>query len=169
LFAAEPGRNTILAYRPERDGAGFRLGQRRDLIASNSEGQWAGTDFSGGPKSATAEISTLFRPSDIAIGPDGALYVSDWIDPIVGFHQDLDDATSGAIYRIAPRGFVSAPPVFDATTLDGLVTALRSPAVNVRAIGFEGLTARGVHAIGGGGGRLDVANPYMRGRALFLF
>ena len=32
----------------------------------------------------------MFRPSDIAVGPDGALYVSDWIDARVGGHQDLD-------------------------------------------------------------------------------
>ena len=50
-------------------------------------------------------IETLFRPSDVAIGPDGAIYVSDWIDPRVGGHQDLDDSLSGAIYRIAPKGF----------------------------------------------------------------
>ena len=52
-------------------------------------------------------VETLFRPSDIAVGPDGALYVSDWIDARVGGHQDLDDTLSGAIYRIAPKGFVS--------------------------------------------------------------
>src|SRR5690606_39031040 len=90
FFAAEPGRNAIFAYQPDRQGAGFRL-DRRDFMASNTEGQWAGTDFTGGPQTTTAEVSTLFRPSDIAVGPDGALYVSDWIDPIVGFHQDLDD------------------------------------------------------------------------------
>jgi putative membrane-bound dehydrogenase-like protein len=168
LFAAEPGRNSIFAYQPQREGAGFRLDGRRDLIASNAEGQWAGTDFSGGPKTTTAEISTLFRPSDIAVGADGALYVSDWIDPIVGFHEDLDDATSGAIYRIAPKGFVSRPPAFDAATLDGLIVALRSPAINVRAIGFAGLAARGAAAVESVAALLDDPDPYVRGRALFL-
>ena len=33
------------------------------------------------------------------------------------------------------------------STIDGLITALRSPAVNVRAIGFEGLKARGAAAV----------------------
>ncbi len=168
LLAAEPGRNAIFAYQPTRDGAGFRLDGRRDLMASSSEAQWAGTDFSGGPKSATAEISTLFRPSDVVVGADGALYVSDWIDPIVGFHEDLDDATSGAIYRIAPRGFVPSPPRFDPSTVEGLVTALKSPAVNVRAIGFEGLKARGASAVAPVAALLDDPNPYIRGRAVYL-
>ncbi|HTV00947.1 MAG TPA: PVC-type heme-binding CxxCH protein [Luteitalea sp.] len=167
LFAAEPGRNVIFAYQPVRDGAGFRL-ERRDFMATNQEGQWAGTDFNGGPRTATAEISTLFRPSDIAVGPDGALYVSDWIDPIVGFHQDLDDAASGAIYRIAPRRTPSKAPTFDASTIDGATTALRSPAVNVRAIGFTALRARGAAGVAAVGALLDDPDPYVRGRALFL-
>jgi len=167
LLAAEPGRNAIFAYQPERDGAGFRL-QRRDFLTSNPEQRYAGTDFSGGPNTTTAEIATLFRPSDIAVGADGALYVSDWIDPVVGFHEDLDDAVSGAIYRIAPRRFTSRVPAFDAATTEGLITALTSPAVNVRAIGFEGLKARGAASVPAVAALLDDADPYIRGRALFL-
>ncbi len=167
FFAAEPGRNVIFSYQPAREGAGFRL-DRKDFLTSNPEGKWAGSDFLGGTGSVTAEISTLFRPSDIAVGPDGALYVSDWIDPRVGGHQDLDDATSGAIYRIAPKGFVSRAPSFDASTLEGQITALRSPAVNVRAIGFEGLRARGAAAVEPVAALLHDPNAYIRGRAVFL-
>ena len=58
-----------------------------------------------------------------------------------------DKLGSGTIYRIAPKGFVSKPPAFDASSIDGLITALRSPAVNVRAIGFEGLKARGAASL----------------------
>jgi putative membrane-bound dehydrogenase-like protein len=167
FFAAEPGRNVIFAYQPAASGAGFSL-DRRDFLTSNPEGKWAGSDFLGGTNSVTAEISTLFRPSDIAVGPDGALYVSDWIDPRVGGHQDLDDATSGAIYRIAPKGFVSKAPSFDASTVDGLLTALRSPAVNVRAIGFYGLKARGASAVEAVAPLLRDPNPYVQARAIFL-
>src|SRR5262249_39545866 len=79
-----------------------------------------------------------------------------------------DDSTSGAIYRIAPKGFVSKVPTFDASTIDGLITALRSPAVNVRAIGFEGLKARGASAVNAVAALLNDPNPYMRGRAIYL-
>ena len=116
----------------------------------------------------TRAVETLFRPSDIAIGPDGAVYVSDWIDPRVGGHSDLDDTLSGAIYRIAPKGFVSRVPRFDAATIEGLITALRSPAVNVRAIGFEGLKARGAAAVNAVAALLTDPSPYIRGRAIYL-
>jgi len=167
FFAAEPGRNEIFAYQPKPEGAGFRL-ERTVFMTSNANQRYAGSDFLGGNNSVTGEIFTLFRPSDVAVGPDGALYVSDWIDARVGGHQALDRTLSGAIYRIAPKGFVPKVPGIDTATVDGLITALRSPAVNVRAIGFEGLKARGAAAVEAVAALLDDPNPYMRGRAMFL-
>jgi putative membrane-bound dehydrogenase-like protein len=165
FLAADAGRNEIFSYQPAREGAGFALA-RKVFMTSNPKQQYAGSDFTGGaPRGA---IETLFRPSDIAVGPDGALYVSDWIDARVGGHQDLDETLSGAIYRIAPKGFVSKIPTFDVTTIDGLITALKSPAVNVRAIGFEGLKARGASAVNAVAALLNDPSPYMRGRAIYL-
>jgi len=168
FFAAEPGRNEIFSHRPQPKGAGFDLDNRKIFVTSNVAQQYAGSDFVGGNRTAKGSVETLFRPSDIAVGPDGALYISDWIDPRVGGHTDLDNTTSGAIYRIAPKGFVSKVPAFDPATIDGLITALRSPAVNVRAIGFEGLKARGAAAVGPVAALLSDPNPYIRGRALYL-
>jgi putative membrane-bound dehydrogenase-like protein len=168
FFAADAGRNEVFAYKPSRAGAGFNLGERRVFLTTNPARQYAGSDFAGGNATAKGAPETLFRPSDVAVGPDGALYVSDWIDPRVGGHVDLDDTTSGAIYRIAPKGFMPKVPAFDPATIDGLITALRSPAVNVRAIGSDGLEARGSAAIDAVAALLNDPNPYVRGRALFL-
>jgi len=167
FFAADAGRNEVFSYKPARQGAGFNL-DRKIFLTSNPKQEYAGSDFVMGTAGVTRALATLFRPSDIAVGPDGALYVSDWIDPRVGGHQDLDENVVGAIYRIAPKGFVSRAPKFDATTIDGLITALRSPAVNVRAIGFEGLKARGAAAVNAVAALLNDPNPYMRGRAIYL-
>ena len=167
FFAADAGRNEVFSYQPTRQGAGFDL-QRKIFLTSNVKQQYSGSDFVMGRGGVSRAIETLFRPSDIAVGPDGALYVSDWIDPRVGGHSDLDDTVSGAIYRIAPKGFVPRVPTFDAATIDGLVTALRSPAVNVRAIGFEGLKARGASAVNAVAALLEDPSPYIRGRAIYL-
>ena len=167
FLAADAGRNEIFSYKVARQGAGFAL-DRKVFMTSNVKQQYAGSDFVMGSTGVTNAIMTLFRPSDIAVGPDGALYVSDWIDARVGGHQDLDQTLSGAIYRIAPKGFVSRVPSFDAATIDGQIAALRSPAVNVRAIGFDGLKARGASAVNAVAALLNDPSPYIRGRAIYL-
>ncbi len=165
LLSAEAARNTIFGYLPKPDGAGFKL-ERFNFLTSNAAEQFAGTDFKGGR--VNSEIQTFFRPSDVAVGPDGAIYVADWFDPRVGGHDDKDDTTSGAIYRIAPKGFRPNVPAIDVSTLAGQLTALRSPAVNVRALGFEKLAARGAEAIPAVEELLAEENPYLRARAVWL-
>src|SRR5688500_8842740 len=165
LLSAEAARNTIFGYFPKANGAGYDL-ERFDFLTSNKAQLFAGTDFKGGK--VNEEIQTFFRPSDVAVGPDGAIYVADWFDPRVGGHDDKDDTTSGAIYRIAPRGFVPRVPAFDAATVEGQLTALRSTAVNVRALGFNGLAARGPAALGPVQALLVDSNPYVRARGVWL-
>jgi putative membrane-bound dehydrogenase-like protein len=165
LLSAEAARNTIFGYFPKPEGAGFKL-DRMNFLTSNSAEKFAGTDFKGGK--VNAEIQTFFRPSDVSVGADGAIYVADWFDPRVGGHDDKDDTTSGAIYRIAPKNFVPRVPKIDASTLEGQITALRSPAVNVRALGFLGLKARGAAALPAVSALLGDENPFVRARAIWL-
>jgi putative heme-binding domain-containing protein len=140
--------------------------KRFDFLTSNKEQAFAGTDFKGGR--VTSEIQTFFRPSDVAVGADGAIYVADWFDPRVGGHDDKDDSTSGAIYRIAPKNFRPRVPQVDLSTIEGQIAALRSPAVNVRALGFMRLHARGASAIPTVAKLLDDENPFIRARAVWL-
>lgn len=167
FLACEAGRNVVFGYQPELEGAGFKL-DRMDFMTSNAEGEFAGSDFLGGSDSVKDDTKTLFRPSDIAIGPDGALYVSDWYDPRVGGHQDLDETCSGAIYRIAPKGFKSVVPEIDLDTIEGQILALKSPAPNVRALGFERLKAQGRAALDPVAELLEDENPYIQARAIYL-
>ncbi len=61
-----------------------------------------------------------FAPTDVMLGPDGAVYVSDWYDGRTA-HPDPDadwDRTNGRIYRIAARGTKPAV-MLDFSKLDG--------------------------------------------------
>jgi putative membrane-bound dehydrogenase-like protein len=167
LFSCEPGRNTVFGYFPKNQGAGYAL-DRFDFVTTNVEKIFEGVDFKGGAKSITGEVKTLFRPSDVTVGPDGAIYIADWFDPRVGGHQDLDDKTVGAIYRIAPKGFKSVIPKFDLNTTEGQITALKNPSINVRASGFIRLKAQGAAAVPAVTALLADANPFIRARAIYL-
>jgi putative membrane-bound dehydrogenase-like protein len=167
LLACEAGRNVVFGYFPKPDGAGFKL-DRFDFLTSNKEKKFAGSDFLGGGNSVTNEIATWFRPSDVCVGPDGAIYVADWFDPRVGGHATLDTDAAGTIYRIAPKGFQPKIPKFDLTTTEGQITALKSPAVNVRYSGFVRLKAQGEKAVPAVAALLKDENPYIAARGIWL-
>ena len=167
LLACEAGKNVVFGYLPKPDGAGFKL-ERFDFFTSNKEKQWAGSDFLGGGTSISNELKTKFRPSDVCVGPDGAIYVADWFDPGVGGHGTRDDRFTGSIYRIAPKGFRSVVPKIDLSTTEGQIAVLKSPAVNVRNSGFTRLKAQGAKAVPAVAALLDDANPYIVARAVWL-
>lgn len=165
LLACEAGKNVIFGYQPQPDGAGFKL-ERMDFMTSNKEKQWAGSDFLGGKE--TNELKTKFRPSDVCVGPDGALYVADWFDARVGGHGTRDDGFTGAIYRIAPKGFQSVVPKLDLNTVEGQIAALKSPAVNVRHSGFTRLKAAGAKAVPAVAALLEDSDSFIAARAAWL-
>jgi putative membrane-bound dehydrogenase-like protein len=167
LLAADAGRNVVFGYFPKPDGAGFKL-ERFDFLTSNKEKQFAGSDFIGGSKSVRDDLKTMFRPSDVCVGPDGAIYVADWFDARVGGHADLDKTTSGTIYRIAPKGFHPHIPKFNLATTEGQIEALRSAAVNVRNSGFKRLKAAGEPSVPAVAKLIADRNPYLAARAVWL-
>ena len=173
LLSCEPGKNVIFSYRPEIKGAGRTL-DRKDFLTTNVSGEFAGSDFVGGnikdlEKKKKEDIQhLLFRPSDVTVGPDGALYVTDWTDPRVGGHGTQDEGAGGIIYRIAPKGFKSVVPKIDLNTIEGAITALKSPAVNTRWLGFQKLKASGAAAYDAVAKVLEDKNPYVAHRAIWL-
>ena len=165
LLSCEPARNVVFGYLPVKEGAGFKL-ERFNFLTTNAEEEFAGADFKGGRTSK--EEKTLFRPSDVAVGTDGAIYVADWYDPRVGGHADLDNTLSGAIYRIAPKGFKPSSPKIDIQSPEGQLLALKSTAPNVRSIGFTALAKQKEKSLEAVKSLLKDKNPYIAARGVFL-
>lgn len=161
LLSADAGRNEIFAYMPEKKGAGYQL-DRHKLVSSvrESTAEYVWYEEVGRDK--------WFRPSDIVTGTDGALYIADWYDPVVGGHQMNDKEGYGRIYRIFPEDKTLAAPEIDLTTTKGQINALLSPAVNVRYSGFQRLQARGKEVLPEVKQVLSSGKPYHRARAVWL-
>ncbi len=167
LLSCETGRNTVFGYLPKPEGVSFKL-ERFDFLTTNRSGEFKGSDFVGGSNNLATEKPFFFRPSGVRVGPDGAIYVSDWFDPRTGGHTDLDESCSGAIYRIAPKGFKPQVPALDLDTLEGQLAALQSPALNPRHVGFTRLKALGSAAVEPVAALLQNDNPYIAARAVWL-
>jgi mono/diheme cytochrome c family protein len=76
------------------DGAGFKSGPPVRLLTSKTD---------------------AFRPVDVSVGPDGAIYVCDFYNPIIGHYQasyrdPARDHGHGRIWRITAKGRPSVKP-----------------------------------------------------------
>jgi len=168
LFSADAGRNLVFGYKPQLKGSGFDLkGKRTNFITSLTKDDEA---YVWNDKGHQSDKRKWFRPSDVMMGTDGAMYIADWYDPVVGGHQMKDSIGYGRIYRITPKGKNPLSPLIDFDTEEGLLEALKSPAINVRASGYERARASGfgestkklVNKL------LSSENPYHHARAAWL-
>ena len=82
-----------------------------------------------------------FRPVDVKVGPDGALYVADFYNRIIGHYEvalnhPKRDRTSGRIWRITYKGDQPhrniAVKDWSKARLDELMAGLQHPQLNVR-------------------------------------
>jgi hypothetical protein len=142
------------------------------------------TDKGAGYKAMPIEVIkckvSWFRPSDVAVAPDGSLMVADWYDPGVGGHnmQDKNPGEKkptdwhhlrGRIYRVAPTGNKPMASKWELGTVAGQIAALKSPNYAARYLGYTQLATGGPEA----NKALDEmfqkdANPRFRARALWL-
>ncbi|MBM3977848.1 MAG: dehydrogenase, partial [Planctomycetes bacterium] len=83
---------------------------------------------------ATPQSARWFRPSDVCIGIDGAIFVADWQDPGVGGHLAGDGAARGRILRIAPPSGGLTRPLARPKNTDEAVQALASPCQATRLV-----------------------------------
>ena len=143
LLSAEARHQVIFGYYPKPDGAGFKL-ERFDFLK--------------------ARLGNMFRPSDVMVGADGAIYVSDWFDPGVGGHADRDGSLSGTIYRVAPKGFKPRLP----KNPNDAIARLRSPSPNVRNTGWKELKAGGEKSLAAVRKLMADSNPQIAARGVWL-
>ncbi|MEW4563368.1 PVC-type heme-binding CxxCH protein [Bremerella sp. JC770] len=107
----------ILQYKVKDEGSGFHADPVDPLLVSKD---------------------TSFRPVDIQFGPDGALYIVDWYNPLVGHMQHSlrdpkRDKHHGRIWRIRYTGndLVSAPKI-DGASVAELLDLLKEPEYRTR-------------------------------------
>lgn len=108
IIHCDAGPRVVRAYPVENDGAGYKASVVNVLTSSDD---W-------------------YRPSDVAIAPDGALFVADWYDPGVGGHNMGDHVQGkimGRIYRVSSSATVADPPKLDLSSISGAIAALVSP------------------------------------------
>ncbi len=156
LLVGEAGRNLIWGYHPERKGAGFTLTPSRFTFLE--------------AKSPSEHVppTRRFRPSDVAVGADGTIYVADWYDPFSGGHLYKEKEAFGAIYRVKPEGENPKTPEIDLQTTGGQLKALKSPVKNVRYAGFVRLREKGDQVVPEVRSLLDHDNRFIAARAIWL-
>lgn len=102
LFGPAPLLNHVVLSRVERDGSTHRTQDVGYAISTPD---------------------TWFKPVDIKLGPDGAIYLADWYDGQINHYKNHEgdiDKSNGRIYRLRPADATSPTPRF---ALDKLSTA----------------------------------------------
>ena len=117
----------ILQYRIDAEGASLKGTEVEPLVSSSDPN---------------------FRPSDFEIGPDGALYFTDWQNPIIGHMQHnlrdpSRDRIHGRVYRLrhAERPLLTPVPIAG-EPVPALLELLKSPDNRVRYRAKIELSAR---------------------------
>jgi len=116
----------------------------------------------------TTDIS--FRPVDVRLGPDGALYVADWSNPIiqhgeVDFRDPRRDKLHGRIWRItAKKRPLVARQDFTRVDNTALLDALLSPNANDRQQATRVLVERGADRVKADVGNWTARHPEARAR-----
>ena len=112
------GLRGIMQYDLKREGTSYTAEEREQVLIKSSDPN--------------------FRPVDVQMGPDGAIYFTDWQNPIIGHmqHHIRDpnrDQEHGRVYRITYKGReLSEPRKIDGASIEHLLSLLKDTANHVR-------------------------------------
>ncbi len=121
--------NQVLLYKLVEDGSGYKTEDLGPLLTSSSN---------------------AFRPLGVQTGPDGALYICDWYNPVIGHYQASyrdpnRDKIHGRIWRVSAKGRELAKrPELEKIDAAQLTEQLRSPERWVRDQARRLLFSKGV-------------------------
>ena len=107
----------IHRYKVRDQGSGFTAQEQEPIVSSTDPN---------------------FRPSDIEVGPDGAIYFLEWQNPVIGHMQHnlrdpSRDRTHGRVYRVTYEGRPLVKPVKIAgEPIERLLDLLKEPEDRVR-------------------------------------
>jgi putative heme-binding domain-containing protein len=138
----------VCRYIVTPEGAGYTSREQKELIKSDHP---------------------AFRPIDVKMGPDGAIYIADWYNPIiqhgeVDFRDPRRDVTHGRIWRVTAKGrpLVPRPKLVDAKTTE-LLDAMKESEDWTRLHARLVLKERGkkevLPALAEWWAKLDASNP----------
>ena len=104
-------KNQVSRFAVSSDGAGFKVNWKDPILRSSHRN---------------------FRPIDVKVGPDGAIYVVDWYNPLTCHQDDFyrhpdRDKTHGRIWRISPKKGALKFPDLVKLSDEKLVEELASP------------------------------------------
>jgi putative heme-binding domain-containing protein len=114
------------------NGSGFAARQMPDVISTDH---------------------VAFRPVDVKQGPDGAIYIADWYNPIiqhgeVDFRDPRRDHTHGRIWRLTAKNRPLVPrPQLVSATIPALLEQLKSTETFTRQHAKRVLKERGAEAV----------------------
>jgi putative membrane-bound dehydrogenase-like protein len=120
IVHCDAGPRVVRAYPVKNSGAGYSAMIENILTSSDS---W-------------------YRPSDVCVGPDGALYIADWNDAGVGGHNMADrklETMTGRVYRVAPKGHKPDKPDYKVNSAKNAVATLQSPNQATRYLAWTAL------------------------------
>jgi putative heme-binding domain-containing protein len=150
--------NRVCRFVISEDGAGYAAREQVELIRTKH---------------------VAFRPIDIKMGPDGAIYIADWYNPIiqhgeVDFRDERRDHVHGRIWRVTYKGNkpVKRPQLREASVKE-LLGHLSDPEMWTRENAKRVLKERGRDAVlptlNEWTEQIDPANEKLRLEALWVY